>query len=928
MKRFLYIFICVFALAVMLCFSASAANTTNTGEDGVIWNATIDEAKGTATITGATINKRTDRFDIPHTIKYNGVEYPVTAIGGSAFREKKLAFGKITFPETLESIGDYAFYKTNIYSDIVLPESVKTLGRYAFAECRGILTMKLPSTMKKIPEGLFSNCFSLTSVYSGGVIEEVGSNSFSTCYALHNIQIGEGTRIISSKSFYECRGLDGTIDLSTVTSLASDAFQGCFNITGVKLSSIKFDLATFSRCTKIASYEVVPESTHYTTIDGVLYNKSVTVLYRYPTEKTGEVFTVPDTVTEIYTEAFSGAYHIGRVNLSKSITRIGNSAFKGTGIDYMYIPDTVTAIGSSVLADCPYLEWVVVSKQLSSASSLVANCPSIKLVIGRHPSFSTTSVGNSIVCKRANEYTCTEHIYGFLDDTASCTESGVNTCIICDRSSYVKPTGHEGAIVETSTLDCTTDYYIIVNCTKCGDPRAKTVYEKAPGHVSTPKTVRPTATTPGFTVETCSVCNETIISNYVASFYLIGDINNDGNINNADSNLLASYIGGKSFDVNELTCDINGDGLINIYDLVLLRRFVAKIDKEIPKTSEGCAKHLHIASLEASKASCVDDGIEISYCLDCGVIVSTKTTDESGHSWEISSSIKATCSNSGYSVVKCTVCGISTVLTEEMLPHTQKWWTMPGKKGYEYSECTVCGSFESKAVDYTEFDTLIGQIPAHYETYYSSASLSLIKPILENYKLALTQEQVDKNVKDFKDVMPRIQYAVTDVPVIYINSLKPNSKIDSNMEYVNAEIIVAYFDENGVYGNYVESGGEAKVRGNSTAGKAKKPYNIKFSTNVDLFGLGEDNKYCLLANAIEPALMRNALVRLFNSKEYSGLDYACKYEFVDVYTDGSYRGSYLMSTPVDIEETRVDIDKETDAILEIEQSFSEGDFYI
>ncbi|MBQ4510141.1 MAG: hypothetical protein II984_05405, partial [Clostridia bacterium] len=66
MKRFLYIFICVFALAVMLCFSASAANTTNTGEDGVIWNATIDEAKGTATITGATINKRTDRFDIPH----------------------------------------------------------------------------------------------------------------------------------------------------------------------------------------------------------------------------------------------------------------------------------------------------------------------------------------------------------------------------------------------------------------------------------------------------------------------------------------------------------------------------------------------------------------------------------------------------------------------------------------------------------------------------------------------------------------------------------------------------------------------------------------------------------------------------------------------------------------------------------------------
>ena len=927
MKKLLYIFICVFALVMMLCVSVSAATTTNKGENGVVWNATVDETNGTATITGATIEIRTDSFDIPHTVTYNNKEYPVTAIGNNAFKEKKLAFGKVTFPETLVSIGEYAFYKTNIYSDIVIPESVTTIGRYAFAECRGILTMKLPSSMKKIPEGLFSNCFSLTSVYTDGVIEEVGASSFYTCYALHNIQIGVGTRVINSNAFYECRGLDGTIDLSTVTTLASNAFQGCFNITGVKLSSIKFDLATFSRCTKIESYEVVPESTHYTTIDGVLYNKSVTVLYRYPIEKKGEVFTLPDTVVEVYSEAFSGAYHVGRINLNKSLTKIGNSAFKGTGVDYMYIPDTVTSIGSSVLAECPYLEWVVISKQLSSASSLVVNSPSVKLVIGRHPSFSTTSVGNSTACKRASEYTCTDHIYGFLDDTASCTESGVNTCIICDRSSYVRPTGHEGAIIETSTLDCTTDYYIIVDCTKCGDPRAKTVYEKAPGHVSTPKTVRPTSTTPGFTVETCSVCNETIISNYVASFYLIGDLNNDGSINNTDANLLASYIGGKTFDVNELTCDINGDGAINVYDLILLRRFIAKIDAEIRTVSDGCGKHLHISSLVASTSSCVDDGIEIFYCLDCGTIVSTKTTDKLGHSWQINSKIDATCANSGFSSVTCTVCGISTVLNEDMLPHTQNWWTMPGKKGYEYSECTVCGSFESRAVDYTEFDTLIGQIPLYYETYYSNASLSLIKPILENYKLALTQEQVNKNVQDFKDVMPRIQYAVTDVPVVFINSTS-SSKIDANTNYIGAEIVVAYFDDNGVYGSYYESTGQAKVRGNSTAGKAKKPYNIKFNTNVDLFGLGEDNKYCLLANAIEPALMRNALVRLFNSNEYSGLDYACKYEFVDVYVDGSYRGSYLMSTPVDIEETRVDLDKETDAILEIEQSFSEGDFYI
>lgn len=924
MKRFLYIFVFVLALTALLCFSASAVSTTYTDDDGIQWNADVDTTNNKATITGVTIEKRTDKFVIPPVITYESVDYPVTAIKDSAFSGKTLVFGKLSLPETLESIGSNAFYKTNIYSDVVLPESLKTLGTGAFAECRGILTVKLPSTMKKIPNSAFNKCYSLTSVYSNGVIEEFGSNCFNTCYALHNIEIGVGTKTIAENAFLNCRGLDGVIDLSTVTSLASNAFQNSFNITGVKLSSINFSLATFSGCSKIASYEVVSESNYYKTVDGVLYNKSMTILYRYPYEKTDEIFTIPDSVTEIYSDAFCNAYHIGRININKSLIKIGSNAFRGTGIDYFYFPDSVTSIGTYALADCPSLEWVVISKNVSSASNLVYNSPNVKLVIARNSSFNTTGVGNNTACKKASEYTCTEHIYGFLDDTASCTESGVNTCIICDRSSYVKPTGHVGPIVEKSALSCTTDSYIIVNCTKCGDSRAKTVYEKATGHVSVPKTYKPTDTTPGFTVETCSVCNETVISNYVASFYLIGDINNDGAINGADSVCLANYLGGKVFPINKLSCDINGDDDINLYDLILLRRFVAKIDSEIKTSDDGCRKHLHISSLKASECSCIDDGIEISYCLDCGTIIDTITTEKSGHNWEIYSTITATCANSGFSSVKCTVCGISTVLNYDKLPHTQSWWTLPGKKGYEYSECEICGAFENRVVDYSKFDTLIAQIPAYYEAYYSEASLALIKPILENYKLALTQEQVDRNVEEFKAIMPRIQYSVQDVPVIYINSLA-SSKLDSNMNYIDAEIVVAFNDENGVYNDYIETNGEAKVRGNSTAGKAKKPYNIKFSTNVDLFGMGEDNKYCLLANALESTLMRNALVREFNKT--SGLDYACKYEFVDVYVDGTYRGNYLLCTPIDVEETRVDIDKKTDAILEIEDAHNTADVF-
>ena len=926
MKRFLYIFVFVFAFMVLLCFSASAVGTTYTDDDGIVWSADVNTSTNKATITAVTVEKRTDKFVIPSVITYEDVEYPVTAIGNNAFSGKTLVFGKLTLPETLESIGDSAFSKTNIYSDVVLPEGLTSLGESVFSECKGLLTVKLPSSMKKIPKKAFNMCYSLTSIFSESVIEEFGESCFESCYALHNVQVGVGTKTISSNAFLNCRGLDGVLDLSTVSSLASNAFQNSFNITGVKLSNINFNLSTFSGCSKIASYEVSPDSSYYKTVDGVLYNKSMTILYRYPCEKTDESFTIPDTVTEISSDAFNNAYHIANININKKLTKIGANAFKGTGIEFFYFPDTVTYIGSSALADCPNLQWVVISENVSSASGLITNSNNVRFVIGRHPTFSTSVGNDKVFCARANEYTCTNHIYGFLDDTATCTESGVNTCIICERSSYVKPTGHEGAIVGRVELSCTTDSYIIVDCVKCGDHNAKTIYEKAQGHISTPKTVLPTDTTPGFTVETCSVCNETIISNYEASFYLIGDTNSDGKINAIDADYLAKYIGGKSVSVNRLSGDLNGDYQIDLYDLILLRRYISKIDNEIVSKLDGCKKHLHIGSLIASESSCVDDGIEIFYCLDCGQIIDTKTTEKAGHNWEIKLDIHPTCSSTGFKSVSCTVCGFATTLNYDIVPHTQNWWTMPNKKGYEYSECEVCGTFENRVVDYSEFDTLIAQIPKHYEIYYSEASLSLIRPILENYKLALTQEQVNKNVEDFKAIMPRIQYSVKDVPVIYINSLA-NSSLDSNKDYIDAEIIVAYYDENGVYNDYIEKNGEAKVRGNTTANASKKPYNIKFNTNIDLFGMGKDNKYCLLANAYESSLMRNALVRKFN--ETSGLDYACQWEYVDVYADGDYRGNYLLCTPIDVEETRVNIDKNTDAILEIESAHSTTDvFYI
>lgn len=97
-----------------------------------------------------------------------------------------------------------------------------------------------------------------------------------------------------------------------------------------------------------------------------------------------------------------------------------------------------------------------------------------------------------------------------------------------------------------------------------------------------------------------------------------------------------------------------------------------------------------------------------------------------------------------------------------------------------------------------------------------------------------------------------------------------------------------------------------KGRGNSTWGMAKKPYNIKLEEKENLFGMGKSKKWSLIANYQDASLARNALA--YTAAQYAGMAYSPEFEPVDVYINGSYEGAYLLTTRVEVDETRVDIE--------------------
>lgn len=151
--------------------------------------------------------------------------------------------------------------------------------------------------------------------------------------------------------------------------------------------------------------------------------------------------------------------------------------------------------------------------------------------------------------------------------------------------------------------------------------------------------------------------------------------------------------------------------------------------------------------------------------------------------------------------------------------------------------------------------------------------------------------------------------AETELASVFITTESGSlDAVHADKEYKEA----GYIQIIGADGDYEYDGAldYIKGRGNSTWKMDKKPYNIKLDKKADLFGMGKSKKWSLIANHGDTSLMRNAIVY---SVAGEVLDYTPQYTPVDVYINNEYMGSYILTTRVEADDNRVEIDNLDDA---------------
>jgi len=273
----------------------------------------------------------------------------------------------------------------------VIPNSVTSIGEFAFSGCSGLTALNIPNSVTSIGNYAFESCNGLTSVTIPSSVTSIGNDAFQYCRGLTSVTIPSSVTSIGNYAFEYCSGLTSvTIDRTQPLSIDSYTFSNRANATLYVPAGSKeaYEAADYWK-----EFKEIKESTIASAADGDTFTanlpEGVEMTFKIisESEKTCMVGDEGDCIASIRTD-YSGSITIPSVVNGYTVTTIGDFAFfHCESLTSISIPKTVTIIKSFSFDGC----WALTSITL----------PSSVLSIGKHPFVSSSLT--SIVVEEGNE---------------------------------------------------------------------------------------------------------------------------------------------------------------------------------------------------------------------------------------------------------------------------------------------------------------------------------------------------------------------------------------------------------------------------------------------------------------------------------------------------------------------------------------------
>lgn len=453
-------------------------DTNNKDDQGLTYR--LNNADHTATVANYDNSVNGGVIDIPDTVTSGGQSYKVTAIGDSAFKSLSTpinvssvfipatvlriggsAFSycnsltTVTFAEDsqLKSIGGSAFYGTEHahprFKEIKIPDSVETIGNAAFYCCQDLERITLPSALQKLSNSTFYGCTALSEVTFPASLKTIEKGAFIGCRKLSEVKLPASLTAIEVSVFDSCSSLETVFYEGSLAQWSQINTDNDF-LGYSSPSLVMNDYTAQFIPVEDNPYDYPPPKkvtiTKYTGKESTVILPST--ISGWPVTKIGEAafqdnttitsVTIPASVTEIGSNAFAGCTNLTSVTYGgdwskltiqsgnpavedavnaqlfdfdftpdntaaivtnykyngaaadvtipsrykgKPVTTIGHAAFFNSAVTSVTIPDSVTSISDNAFINCPQLTNISIPNSVTYIGfSAFNSCTSLKSI--------------------------------------------------------------------------------------------------------------------------------------------------------------------------------------------------------------------------------------------------------------------------------------------------------------------------------------------------------------------------------------------------------------------------------------------------------------------------------------------------------------------------------------------------------------------
>lgn len=294
--------------------------------------------------------------------------------------------GVVEIPETIgnkpvATISEGAFYEITGMTGIVLPDSVISVESGAFYGCTALESVTLSKSLHNLGESAFYGCTALTAIDIPDTVMGIPASCFSGCSALQDFQLPESLISIGESAFYGTIGPDVLEFPPDLNTIEGTAFAYCTGIQSVHLTKEIVTLGdyVFDGCSALQSITVDKDNTAFCDMDGVLFDKSLRTLLKYPAAKANSDYTVPAGVSDIAAWAFVGASNLHSIDLN-NVTGFGEETFYACeALESFTIPEGMTEIPSAAFANCTSLKEITIPAHCTKLGEhAFLDCTSLK----------------------------------------------------------------------------------------------------------------------------------------------------------------------------------------------------------------------------------------------------------------------------------------------------------------------------------------------------------------------------------------------------------------------------------------------------------------------------------------------------------------------------------------------------------------------